>query len=69
MLAGAFGKEYRHLEKPGIRQPFAEDRLVRIGSIWPENRCWLVQIRAISDARPPIQSLPISFANGSKKQA
>jgi 3-hydroxyacyl-CoA dehydrogenase len=24
-------KEYRHLEKPGIRQPFAEDRLCEIG--------------------------------------
>ena len=24
-------KEYRHLEKPGIRQPFAEDRLCKMG--------------------------------------
>jgi 3-hydroxyacyl-CoA dehydrogenase len=24
-------KEYRHLEKPGIRQPFAEDRLCELG--------------------------------------
>ena len=24
-------KEYRHLEKPGVRQPFAEDRLCEIG--------------------------------------
>jgi 3-hydroxyacyl-CoA dehydrogenase len=24
-------KEYRHLEKPGIRQPFAEDRLCQLG--------------------------------------
>jgi len=24
-------KEYRHLEKPGVRQPFAEDRLCELG--------------------------------------
>jgi len=42
-------KEYRHLEKPGVRQPFAEDRLCELGRYgqktlkgwyrYDENRC------------------------------
>jgi len=42
-------KEYRHLEKPGVRQPFAEDRLCELGRFgqktgagwykYDENRC------------------------------
>ena len=52
-------KEYRHLEKPGVRQPFAEDRLCELGRYgqktgagwyrYDENR------RAVSD--PEVQDL------------
>jgi 3-hydroxyacyl-CoA dehydrogenase len=31
-------KEYRHLEKPGIRQPFAEDRLCELGRYGQKTR-------------------------------
>jgi 3-hydroxyacyl-CoA dehydrogenase len=31
-------KEYRHLEKPGVRQPFAEDRLCEIGRFGQKTR-------------------------------
>ena len=58
-------KEYRHLEKPGVRQPFAEDRLCELGRFgqktgagwykYDENR------RAISD--PEVNRLISNWAD------
>jgi len=57
-------KEYRHLEKPGVRQPFAEDRLCELGRYgqktgagwykYDENR------RAVAD--PEVQDLVRTWA-------
>ena len=38
-------KEYRHLEKPGVRQPMAGDRLCEMGRFGQKTRARVVQVR------------------------
>ena len=64
-------KEYRHLEKPGIRQPFVEDSLCEARPLRPENWRRLVQIRrtASRNADPAVDELIAQMGGGSGHRA
>ena len=47
-------KEFRHLEKPGARQPYIEDRLVRDGTLRAKDRDRAGTNTTRSEARCPI---------------
>ena len=51
-------KEYRHLEKPGIRQAVRRRQSMRDGTLWPEDRRRLVQVRRESQAHRRIPKSP-----------
>ena len=61
-------KEYRHLEKPGIRQPFAEDQSVRNGTIRSENAEGMVSLRREPTRNRRPRSHRSGRGNGVRKQ-